>query len=273
MFSAYLLEIIRILESSAETLIASPLLLWHMEIEYFRIAVHLLTTALAQVIRSPRGFPKITLLSTPPLFTATPSTIYRILKMPPKVAKPTSDELLAQFDTLGVENKDNADQESKPTQEPKPTAPSPGQPNQDIFAELDNLASQHPSSRSGTPRLSTEPRSATRSPKPATTATPSTGRSSEDKPASRKSQESGRSSRADNKPGDAQPSDSEKPAAQDAPQGGGWFGGFFATASAAMKQAEAAVKEIQNNEEAQKWAQQMKGNVGALKDLGISITP
>jgi hypothetical protein len=36
-----------------------------------------------------------------------------------------------------------------------------------------------------------------------------------------------------------------------------------------MKQAEAAVKEIQNNEEAQRWAQHMKGNVGALRDLGI----
>jgi hypothetical protein len=39
-----------------------------------------------------------------------------------------------------------------------------------------------------------------------------------------------------------------------------------------MKQAEAAVKEIQNNEEAQKWAQQVKGNVGALRDLGMSTS-
>jgi hypothetical protein len=36
-----------------------------------------------------------------------------------------------------------------------------------------------------------------------------------------------------------------------------------------MKQAEAAVKEIQQNEEAQKWAQQVRGNVGALRDLGL----
>lgn len=190
--------------------------------------------------------------------------------MPPKTAKPTSDELLAQFDDLGVDNnKKNTDQEAKPAEESKPTTSTPGQQDQDIFAELDNLASQHPSSRSGTPRLSTEPRSATRSPKPAATATPSTGRSSEEKPAPPKSGESGRSSRVENNAGEAQPSQSEESAAQDASQGGGWFGGFFATASAAMKQAEAAVKEIQNNEEAQKWAQQMKGNVGALKDLGI----
>jgi hypothetical protein len=38
-----------------------------------------------------------------------------------------------------------------------------------------------------------------------------------------------------------------------------------------MKQAEAAVKEIQNNEEAQRWAQQVKGNVGALKDFGTLL--
>jgi len=32
-----------------------------------------------------------------------------------------------------------------------------------------------------------------------------------------------------------------------------------------VKQAEAAVKEIRGNEEAQKWAQQVKGNVDVLK--------
>ena len=60
---------------------------------------------------------------------------------------------------------------------------------------------------------------------------------------------------------------------EDEPPGGsgGWFGGLFATASAAVKQAESAVKEIQNNEEAQRWAQHVKGNVGALRDLGMSI--
>lgn len=189
-----------------------------------------------------------------------------IPKMPPKSAKPTSDELLAQFDDLGVDDNKTQSQESKPP------ATTSKQTEQDIFAELDDLASQRPASRAGTPRLSTEPRSAPRSPKPAATVTPSTGRSSEDKqPTPRKSVESGRSSRADNKAGDAQQSESEKPATEQESQGGGWWGGFFATASAAVKQAEAAVKEIQNNEEAQKWAQQVKGNVGALKDLGISI--
>lgn len=48
----------------------------------------------------------------------------------------------------------------------------------------------------------------------------------------------------------------------------GWWGGIFATASAAVKQAEAAVKDIQNNEETQKWTEQVKGRVGGLRGLG-----
>src|SRR5690606_41246179 len=45
--------------------------------------------------------------------------------------------------------------------------------------------------------------------------------------------------------------------------------GLLSTASAAMNQAEAAAKEIQQNEEASKWADQVRGNVGALRGLGM----
>jgi hypothetical protein len=38
-----------------------------------------------------------------------------------------------------------------------------------------------------------------------------------------------------------------------------------------MKQAEAAVKEIQQNEEARKWADQVRGNVGALRGFGLFL--
>jgi Family of unknown function (DUF5427) len=51
-------------------------------------------------------------------------------------------------------------------------------------------------------------------------------------------------------------------------QSGGWWGGILAMGTAAVKQAEAAVKEIQKNEEALKFADQVRGNVGALKGLG-----
>lgn len=52
------------------------------------------------------------------------------------------------------------------------------------------------------------------------------------------------------------------------PAAGGWWGGILSTATAAMKQAEAAVKEIQQNEEAKKYLESVRGNVGALRGLG-----
>ena len=50
-------------------------------------------------------------------------------------------------------------------------------------------------------------------------------------------------------------------------------GPYPATAAAetARKQAEAAYQEIQKNQEAQRWAEQVRGNVGALR--GIGTTP
>ncbi|KAL6229903.1 hypothetical protein BDW75DRAFT_83984 [Aspergillus navahoensis] len=184
--------------------------------------------------------------------------------MPPKGGKPTSDELLAQFDNLGIESA--PDPSTKPA--PLTSTTAPPQSDEDILAELGSLAAQRPASRAGTPRTSTaEPRTSTRSPKPATPA----GRTSEDKSAPRKSGESARYIKA----ADAQPASSKEQSAEEkaySSGGGSWWGGIFATAtataSAAMKQAEAAVKEIQQNEEALKWAEQVKGNVGALKDLG-----
>ncbi|KAJ5586934.1 uncharacterized protein N7459_002699 [Penicillium hispanicum] len=187
--------------------------------------------------------------------------------MPPKGAKPTSDELLAQFDNLGIDQ--SGEKNSKPTPAPAaPTADNATAEQEDILTELDNLASQRPSSGPGTPRLSADkPRSSTRSPRPSATI----DRTSEDKARTGQSEETGRSSRTGNKPEQVK-QDAEPAASQAQPEGGGWFGGWFATASAtataAMKQAEAAVKEIQNNEEAQRWAQQVKGNVGALREFG-----
>ncbi|KAJ5106504.1 hypothetical protein N7456_003179 [Penicillium angulare] len=187
--------------------------------------------------------------------------------MPPKGAKPTSDELLAQFDNLGIDQSKKA---SKPSQ-----TPTNAKAQEDVLAELDNLAAQRPGSGPGTPRLSADkPRSMTRSPRPSATL-----ERTEEK-ASRPSEETGRTSRAgakqESKVEEAAPAPApEQEQQQEQEQGGGWWGmgtSIFATASAtataAMKQAEAAVKEIQNNEEAQRWAQQVKGNVGALRDFG-----
>ncbi|KAJ5894088.1 hypothetical protein N7495_005779 [Penicillium taxi] len=182
--------------------------------------------------------------------------------MPPKGAKPTNDELLAQFDDLGIDGA--SEQPSKPTVS-APTIDNAADQD-DILAELDNLAVQRPGSGPGTPRLSADkPRSTTRSPRHSA-AFDHTG---EDRAGQRLSEETGRSSYTGTK---APPKpETEQPKQQEEIAGGGWWGGLYATASAAMKQAEAAVKEIQNNEEAQRWAQQVKGNVGALRDLGGEI--
>lgn len=170
----------------------------------------------------------------------------------------TTDELLAQFDDLNVDSSGqpktgSAGGEKKDSADP------------DVLDELQTLASQRPSSRPSTPSKRTS------------AATPP--RSSEEKPTSRKSGESSRPYHTSITPAETTATTSE---AGITPQssgsqgnsnegggGGGWWGGLFATASAAVKQAEAAVQEIRQNEEAQKWADQVRGNVNSLKGLGM----
>lgn len=202
-------------------------------------------------------------------------------------AAPTDEELLAQFDDI-VENDSNDSKAPKSSDAGAPPSVA-GQQEEDLLAELNNLAVERPASRPHTPRLasSTNTPAVRSSKRNSATATPPTSstRSSEDKipepqTLPRKSTESSRSFHKSFTPAtEAEPEpEPEKNAApastsekQGQSSGGGWWGGIFATASAAVKQAEAAVKEIQKNEEAQRWAEQVKGNVGALRGLGRSI--
>lgn len=149
------------------------------------------------------------------------------------------------------------DRDTKPpkkTTKSKPTsAASKAIADQDILADLESELAEQPS-RPHTPRL----RDATRR----STATPPAGDP-------RKSTDSARSLKATFTPSattselhEAEKKPTSEPVQQDpAPQasGGGWWGGILSTASAAMKQAEAAVTQIQQNEEAKKWADQVKG--------------
>ncbi|RYP06048.1 hypothetical protein DL764_003411 [Monosporascus ibericus] len=168
----------------------------------------------------------------------------------------------------------------------KSNAPKPrggDKPQQDILAELENELGEEPS-RPHTPRLRE-----TAALKRTSTATPPP-RQSEDRSTNvpRKSAESTRSLHASFTPSatssELQESEKKGPveqmtsapaAAASSGGGGGWWGGIFATASAtanaAIKQAEAAYKEIQKNEEAKKWAEQVRGNVGALRGLGDDL--
>ncbi|KAF2493891.1 hypothetical protein BU16DRAFT_528087 [Lophium mytilinum] len=133
-----------------------------------------------------------------------------------------------------------------------------------------------PSSRPNTPKLpSSSTTSRNRSPRRTGIATPSsTGstRTSEDNKQQHPPRKSGESTRSFHQ-GFSATDEEPKPQATPEPEppkasGGGWWGGLLSTASAAVKQAENAVKEIQKNEEAQRWAEQVKGNVGALRGIG-----
>ena len=189
-----------------------------------------------------------------------------------KKEKLTDEELIDQFDGIHI-NK-------KKIKAPKPTTGGQ-QSDADLLEELGIPERPKPTSRPHTPRpQSTSTTSATRSsPKLTRTATPTStdgARSSEEKPGLRKSGDSTRSfhnsfTPASSGEGENEPEKSASfvpEAVQAQSSGGGWWGSVFSTASAAVKQAEALAKEIRQNEEAQRWAEQVKGNVGALRGLG-----
>jgi hypothetical protein len=184
-------------------------------------------------------------------------------------AAPTDDELNKLLEGIGDD--DAKAQAAPPKGASKTTKAAPSQSEQDLLAELENLGAQ-PASRPHTPRGVQSVKRTTATPPPGSS------RTSEEKASGpRKSAESTRSfhtsftpsatssdlQEVERKAPIAQPAETSVPAA-----GGGWWGGIFATASAAVKSAEAAVKEIQQNEEAKRWAEQVKGNVGALRGLG-----
>jgi hypothetical protein len=168
----------------------------------------------------------------------------------------------------------------------KGAAPKPStKAEQDALAELEeleNLGVQSPTERPHTPRsLASASAAGKAATAKRTTATPppppsASARSSEEKASNaRRSGDSNRSFHTSFTPSasstELQDTEKKAPAATAPAQqssGGGWWGGLLATASAAVKTAEAAVKEIQQNEEAKRWAEQVKGNVGALRGLG-----
>ncbi|KAF0318548.1 hypothetical protein K4K61_011678 [Colletotrichum sp. SAR11_59] len=190
--------------------------------------------------------------------------------MPPKKTKAAAggDDIDDLFEGIGGEApapKKSIEKKPKPT-----TAASKAMADQDILAELEKDLEQP--SRPHTPRIK---ETAAKGP-PRRSATPTI----DDKAAApRKSTDSARSLRASFTPSatssdlqETEKTTASSSAAAAAPAaGGGWWGSVFSTASAAMKQAEAAVKEIQKNEEAKKWAEQVRGNVGGLRALGDNL--
>ena len=201
-------------------------------------------------------------------------------------AAATDDELGDLFEGIG----DNAAIAKATKGKPAASKAKGDAAEADILAELENQLEQKQPSRPHTPRLrDTAVKGSPAASKRTSTNTPPPGaeRSSEDKPTSgaaatvRKSADSNRSYHASFTPSatSSELQESEKrgtveqaaAAASSGGGGGGWWGGLLSTATLAMRQAEAAVKEIQQNEEAKKWAEQVRGNVGALRGLSTYI--
>lgn len=140
-----------------------------------------------------------------------------------------------------------------------------------------------PTSRPNTPKLSSSS-TASSNRRGADVATPSStgsARTSEDRAAApRKSGESTRSFHQSFAPTQEEPAkEAPEPKAEAAaPSGSSWWGGGWGgilntateAANAAKKQAEAAYQELQKNQEAQRWAEQVRGNVGALRGMGTT---
>lgn len=199
-------------------------------------------------------------------------------------AVPTDDELKSLLEGLGEEEPPAPT--SKPAASTKKLTRTPTAEDMEAeLAELENLGRPQPD-RPRTPRIATPVAGKSAQAKRTAAGTPplSSTRSSEEKPsAPRRSGESTRSfhtsftpsatsselTEAERKTPLAEPPAPAQPAPATT---GGWWGGILATASAAVKTAEAAVKEIQQNEEAKRWAEQVKGNVGALRGLGAFVS-
>lgn len=200
-----------------------------------------------------------------------------------------ADDLLADLDQLGSEPSSNTTRKStssaKLASRTKKAENAAAETDEDVLAELQAQLAAKPSgtSRPATPaRLasstgSSNARGGKDEHTPASSG-PTSARTSEDRArgAARSSGEAGRSYHqaqvAEEKDEDASASASAAPAAAPA-AGGGWWGSMLGAATAAVKQAETLAKEIQGNEEAQKWAEQVRGNFKGLQSFGMLFSP
>ncbi|MBE7179691.1 MAG: maintenance of telomere capping protein 1 [Terriglobus roseus] len=191
--------------------------------------------------------------------------------------KLTDEELFAQFEGIGDDTPSAANAAPSKARATSSTTKKPPtsqqQQDDDPLAELENLAKAKPASRPNTPK--TLPGRARASDTPG-----SSNRTSEEGKANaagtRRSNDSSRSYHQAFTPAstsEGSPEDGDQPTPQ---AGGGWLGSIWSTASAvgnaARQQAEALAKEVQKNEEAQKWLGEIskgKLDVNALKGLGM----
>jgi len=172
------------------------------------------------------------------------------------------DEINALFEDLGDEPVVKKPTKAKPTaaaassSKAKPDAAAEFDP----LADLENQLEEEKAPRPHTPRI----REIASKASPIKRAAANTPPSAIDSSSARKSAESATGS-------DLHEATEKAQASSGGGGGGGWWGGLLSTATSALKQAETVVKVVQQNEEARKWADQVRGNVGALRGLGMSL--
>ncbi|GAO13725.1 hypothetical protein UVI_02018230 [Ustilaginoidea virens] len=201
----------------------------------------------------------------------------------PKAAAAADDNLDELFQGIAVDAKSKKPANAKAPKSASAASKAIG--DADILADLESqLASEKPASRPHTPRLK-EGGGGGGARRP-----PGTPPAGEDRSAAaRKSTDSARSLRASftpsatsselheaEKKGTVEQQHQQHQQHQQQLAGGGWWGGILSTATGVMKQAEAAYKEIQQNEEAKKWAHQVRGlsggiDVGTLRSYGDEL--
>ncbi|EUC45136.1 hypothetical protein COCMIDRAFT_37097 [Bipolaris oryzae ATCC 44560] len=202
--------------------------------------------------------------------------------MPPK----TADEELAELEKLAEAPAPPPNKHARGTRAPRQKF----EVEDDALKDLDELEQLGKAPQSAVPRQISRPNtpkvasssasSNRRAPGVATPSSTGSARTSEDNrpSAPRKSGESTRSYHQSFVPTKEEPAKAQasEPKEERSSGGGSWWGGGWgglvstatAAAETARKQAEAAYQEIQKNQEAQRWAEQVRGNVGALRGIG-----
>ncbi|KAJ4991197.1 Maintenance of telomere capping protein 1 [Stagonosporopsis vannaccii] len=205
--------------------------------------------------------------------------------MPPK----TVEEELAELELLGAEAS-AAPPPKKGSKAPRQKLPQEddalkGLEELEDLGKLQRPEGLRPTSRPNTPKLSSSSTTSSnrRGVDVATPSSTGSARTSEDRAAPpRKSGESTRSFHQSFAPTQEEPATAAPAPKTEAPasSGGSWWGGGWGgilntateAANAAKKQAEAAYQELQKNQEAQRWAEQVRGNVGALRGMGGELS-
>ncbi|TKA76535.1 hypothetical protein B0A55_05670 [Friedmanniomyces simplex] len=208
-------------------------------------------------------------------------------------SRKTDEELLAELESLGVEDSSSSPSAAPPSpakpvvsKAPPPaiSKPQPSAEDDDVLRDLQAQLAVKPAgtSRPSTPRVSSSTTSGgtkRADHTPASSSGPPSGRTSEDRlrgvPAPARTSGEGRAYHQGVTPEPYQRETAARQAEQKVESGGGgWWGGFgglLSTATAAVKQAESLAKEISGNEEALRWAEQVRGNMKNLQSFGTDL--